>query len=66
MKIKVQGEANAQAIFDYFNGTGVTWSEPHEKGDSWHLLTVNIPMHDYFATKFDVKKSFPKMRFSFK
>lgn len=66
MKIKVQGEANAQAVFDYFNGTGVRWATPTGKGDSWHLLVVNIPMHDYFATKFDVKEAFPKIRFSFK
>ena len=66
MIIRVLGYSNALALFDYFNGQGVTWAEPTNKRSSWHTLRVNIPMHDYFATKFDCLKAFPNARLSFK
>lgn len=66
MIIRVLGYANAQAIFDYFNGKGVTWGEPTKKNDNWHTIRVNIPQHDYFTTKWDCIDAFPKARLSFK
>lgn len=35
--IKVQGEANAQALFDVMNRDGVSWKR--QRG-GWHFLTI--------------------------
>lgn len=66
MIIRVLGYPTAQALFDYFNGQGVTWSEPANKKNAWHTLRVNIKHEDYFATKFDCQQAFPNARLSFK
>lgn len=66
MIIKVQGEANAQSLFDLFNGQGVTWYQPTRKGDSWHAIQIRIPTEKHLETKLFVKDCFPKMRISFK
>ena len=66
MIIRILGYADAQAVFDYFNGQGVTWAEPTNKKSAWHTLRVNIKTEDYFATKFDCIQAFPRARMSFK
>lgn len=66
MIIRVLGYPNALALFDYFNGQGVTWSEPTNKKSAWHTLRVNIKPENYFATKFDCLQVFPNARLSFK
>lgn len=42
MIIRILGYANAQALFDYFNGQGVTWAEPTNKKSAWHTIRINI------------------------
>jgi hypothetical protein len=58
MLIKVQGYADAQAIFDVLNGTGVQW---RERGGGWHeLRTTDETCEEY------IRKCFPNARITFK
>jgi len=65
MLIKVQGQANALALFDVLSVRGVTWSEPTKKGDSWHTLYVKIAPEDWHKEKDFIKDCFPRMKISF-
>lgn len=60
LKIKVRGEANAQALFDVCHGMGVAWQIPRAPRLA-HVLTVKHPGVDLPA---HLKNLFPDMRFT--
>lgn len=66
MIIKVQGEASAQALFDLFNGQGVSWCQPTKKGDSWHVIRLRISPEKHLETRRFIEDCFPNMPLGFK
>lgn len=62
IRIKVFSEANAQALFDAFNGKGVTWIGP-AKGLYAHVLIVKDEPCADNAAEF-IKRAFPEMIFT--
>ena len=60
LKIKVRGEANAQALFDVTHGMDVMWAQPFTPHQA-HTLVVANPGTDLPAQP---KNLFPDMRFT--
>jgi hypothetical protein len=60
LKIKVRGDANAQALFDVLAGGGVRWVNP-KAHSSAYVLFVQEPGYDLAA---HLKSLFPDMRFT--
>jgi hypothetical protein len=58
--VKLQGEANAQALFDVMHGRAVCWKEGN--GAGWQEVSFD---HDSVeAARVHVRDLFPKLRFA--
>lgn len=58
-KLKVQGAPAAQALFDLFNGNGVSWSE---LGGGWHQLELKNWAGTEYAALVHARQCFPSDR----
>lgn len=57
--LTVQGAANAQAIFDCFAGSGVTWTEAR---GGWHRLALRGWAGTDYAALVHARQMFPGVR----